>query len=80
VLLTSGYFVHTVDTYSRKFTPLHTPESLTIVAFHFCVFYQLKEKKKQILLKTTTEGKLRAKQKRAEEEALREKQEEKRRA
>ncbi|EES00326.1 hypothetical protein BDA96_03G077500 [Sorghum bicolor] len=41
---------------------------------------QLKEKKKQILLKTTTEGKLRAKQKRAEEEALREKQEEKRRA
>ncbi|XP_066308432.1 actin-related protein 5-like [Miscanthus floridulus] len=39
---------------------------------------QLKEKKKQILLKTTTEGKLRAKQKRAEEEALREKQEEKR--
>jgi len=41
---------------------------------------QLKEKKKQILLKTTTEGKLRAKQKRAEEEALREKQEEQKRA
>jgi actin-related protein 5 len=41
---------------------------------------QLKEKKKQILLKTTTEGKLRAKQKRAEEEALQEKQEEKGRA
>nr|TKW13391.1 hypothetical protein SEVIR_5G098000v2 [Setaria viridis] len=41
---------------------------------------QLKEKKKQILLKTTTEGKLRAKQRRAEEEALREKQEEQRRA
>ncbi|KAG2587030.1 hypothetical protein PVAP13_5NG095600 [Panicum virgatum] len=41
---------------------------------------QIKEKKKQILLKTTTEGKLRAKQKRAEEEALREKQEEQKRA
>nr|CAB3476307.1 unnamed protein product [Digitaria exilis] len=41
---------------------------------------QLKEKKKQVLLKTTTEGKLRAKQKRAEEEALREKLEEQRRA
>ncbi|CAL4977768.1 unnamed protein product [Urochloa decumbens] len=40
---------------------------------------QLKEKKKQIFLKTTTEGKLRAKQRRAEEEALREKEEEKRR-
>ncbi|CAO2193606.1 unnamed protein product [Urochloa humidicola] len=40
---------------------------------------QLKEKKKQIFLKTTTEGKLRAKQRRAEEEALREKEEERRR-
>ncbi|KAK3160330.1 hypothetical protein QOZ80_1BG0058120 [Eleusine coracana subsp. coracana] len=41
---------------------------------------QLKEKKKQQFLKTTTEGKMRAKQKRAEEEALKEKQEEQRRA
>ncbi|XP_051222352.1 actin-related protein 5 isoform X2 [Lolium perenne] len=40
---------------------------------------QLKEKKKQILLKTTTEGRIRAKQRRAEEAALREKQEEERR-
>ncbi|KAG0487814.1 hypothetical protein HPP92_006625 [Vanilla planifolia] len=35
---------------------------------------QLKEKKKQIFLKTTSEGRLRAKQKRFEEELLREKQ------
>ncbi|TVU21955.1 hypothetical protein EJB05_31626 [Eragrostis curvula] len=41
---------------------------------------QLKEKKRQILLKTTTEGKMRAKQRRAEEEALKVKQEEQRRA
>uniref|UniRef100_A0A0E0MR89 Actin-related protein 5 n=1 Tax=Oryza rufipogon TaxID=4529 RepID=A0A0E0MR89_ORYRU len=40
--------------------------------------FKLKEKKKQILLKTTTEGRMRAKQRRAEEEALREKQEEER--
>lgn len=46
----------------------------------FVSSYQLKEKKKQVFLKTTTEGKLRHKQKRAEEEALKEKQEEQRRA
>ncbi|KAJ4769112.1 Actin-related protein 5 [Rhynchospora pubera] len=35
---------------------------------------QLKEKKRQIFLKTTSEGRLRAKQKRAEEEMMRERQ------
>ena len=38
------------------------------------VLLQLKEKKKQIFLKTTSEGRQRARQKRAEEELQREKQ------
>jgi actin-related protein 5 len=59
--------------YLHKFTDT---QWLTIA---FLFLYQLKEKKKQVFLKITTEGKMRAKQRRAEEEALKEKQEEQRR-
>ncbi|XP_020103113.1 actin-related protein 5 isoform X2 [Ananas comosus] len=47
---------------------------LTLVPDEMLTPDQLKEKKKQIFLKTTTEGRLRAKQKRFEEETFKERQ------
>ncbi|KAK8950450.1 Actin-related protein 5 [Platanthera guangdongensis] len=52
---------------SEKYSLINVPDSELTPE-------QLKEKKKQIFLKTTSEGRLRAKQKKFEEELLREKQ------
>lgn len=52
---------------SEKYSLVNVPDSMLTSE-------QLKEKKKQVFLKTTSEGRLRAKQKKFEEELLREKQ------
>ncbi|KAL2923146.1 Actin-related protein 5 [Bienertia sinuspersici] len=73
--------VTTADKFPLVDVPDNMLTSEQVVVFRWCYMVvmnhewkELKEKKKQIFLKTTAEGRQRARQKRAEEELLREKQ------